>query len=120
MTKYTDVPPFEIPLSTAVLFGVLIIVVVSPYFIRSFPDIHPYALLHQSAISPIRNPTESAVYRSTLTPFTYPLIHGLNIREDHKIRDGDLRDIWALAKHAKIGCYNPSSVSIEYFDYGTL
>ncbi|KAJ8102629.1 hypothetical protein POJ06DRAFT_245168 [Lipomyces tetrasporus] len=109
-----DLPPL-----TNCLIGALLLVIAYRLVRQRYPDIHPFALYHQSSISPIRNSEESAVHRSTLTPFTYPLISGLNIREGHSFRDGDLRDIWNFAKKGKLGVFNKKSDVIEYHDYDT-
>lgn len=46
----------------------------------------------------IRNPKESAVYRSLHTPFGYPLVAGLGLPTEQKYstRHGDITDIWKL------------------------
>lgn len=49
-------------------------------------------------MSRIRNPGESAIYRSTSCMHGYPLA-GLRLPTEHKTRtrDGDMRDIWSQA-----------------------
>ncbi|KAK9366946.1 hypothetical protein V1509DRAFT_628464 [Lipomyces kononenkoae] len=109
-----DLPPITIGLASVV------VLILGYRLVRHrYPDVHPFALYHQSSISPVRNSEESAIYRSTLTPFTYPLISGLNIREGHSFRDGDLRDIWNFAKNGKLGVFNKKSNEIVYHDYDT-
>lgn len=72
------------------------------------PDTHPFLLARQSTAAPIRQPGESAVYRSLETPHGYPLRSGLGIKDDQASRwgggrDGDLRDIWKSAVGGYIG-----------------
>ncbi|TGZ77156.1 hypothetical protein EX30DRAFT_323949 [Ascodesmis nigricans] len=86
------------------LIALLIAVLVIPAVLSRDPDVHPFVLHRQSAISPVRNPKESAVYRSTDTPFGYPLVSGLGLPAAQKYasRTGDIRDIWKLAiEHGK-------------------
>ncbi|KAI4723104.1 acetyl-CoA synthetase-like protein [Aureobasidium sp. EXF-10727] len=66
------------------------------------PDTHPLLLARQAAASPVRQPRESAVYRSTEVPHGYALKTGLSVREPGAPkwtagRDGDLRDVWREA-----------------------
>ncbi|KAI5780825.1 hypothetical protein EDC01DRAFT_667362 [Geopyxis carbonaria] len=79
----------------ALLVGLLVI----PVVLGKDPDIHPFALLRQSSVAPVRNPKESAVYRSLHTPPGYPLVSGLGLpaKEKYSNRSGDIRDIWKLA-----------------------
>ncbi|KAF2841374.1 hypothetical protein M501DRAFT_1000561 [Patellaria atrata CBS 101060] len=63
------------------------------------PDTHPFLLLRQGQPSPVRQPGESAIYRSQHTPHGYPLQSGLNVKYPGEPRytngrTGDLRDIW--------------------------
>jgi hypothetical protein len=63
------------------------------------PDIHPMILCRQSYAGPVRNPGESAVYRSPEVAHGAPLKTGLSVKlpSDPPYtagRDGDLRDIW--------------------------
>jgi hypothetical protein len=63
------------------------------------PDTHPMILQRQTNASPVRNPGESAVYRSPDVPHGYPLRTGLNVKTPGAPaysggKDGDLRDIW--------------------------
>ncbi|KAK9476748.1 hypothetical protein V1514DRAFT_344383 [Lipomyces japonicus] len=111
MSTLADLPPI-----TAALLAITVSLIVLPYLRRRYPDLHPFALHHQSSVSPVRNPDESAVHRSVLTPFTYPLVSGLNIRDGHSFRDGDLRDIWHLAKQARLGYFSKSKAKIIYHD----
>ncbi|KAI5198128.1 acetyl-CoA synthetase-like protein [Aureobasidium subglaciale] len=73
------------------------------------PDTHPLLLARQAAASPVRQPRESAVYRSTEVPHGYGLKTGLSVRAPGAPKwtagkDGDLRDIWREAA-------NPSSTN---------
>lgn len=66
------------------------------------PDIHPFLLARQSTESPVRQPGESAPYRSLETPYGFPLRSGLNVRDPGTPkwsagRRGDLRDVWKTA-----------------------
>lgn len=66
------------------------------------PDLHPYLLARQASSSPVRNPGESAKYRSLETPYDFPLRSGLNVKDPDTPkwtsgRRGDLRDIWKTA-----------------------
>ena len=64
------------------------------------PDIHPFILARQSYADRVRNPGESAVYRSPDVHTGGGLRTGLDVKlkEDKPYtagRDGDLRYIWA-------------------------
>ena len=63
------------------------------------PDTHPMILLRQSSASLVRQPGESAIYRSPDTPHGFPLRTGLKVKPVGAppysgALDGDLRDIW--------------------------
>lgn len=60
------------------------------------PDIHPMLLQRSSIPAGIRQPGESAIYRSPHVPHGYPLQAGLSIpgQQRYERRDGDLRDVW--------------------------
>ena len=71
-----------------------------PLFLYTEPDTHPMLLARQSSNSYVRQPGESAIYRSLETPHGYPLKSGLNVKDPGAPkwtagRDGDLKDIWA-------------------------
>ncbi|KAL8873188.1 MAG: hypothetical protein Q9174_001309 [Haloplaca sp. 1 TL-2023] len=73
-----------------------------PLFFTKDPDTHPFLLARQSSPSYVRQPGESAVYRSLETPHSYPLKTGLNVKDSDAPRwaagkDGDLRDVWKKA-----------------------
>ena len=89
---------------STVLFTLLLLVLFSPLFFASEPDVHPFLLARQAAASPVRQPNESAVYRSLETPHGYPLRSGLGVKDANAPRwapgrDGDLRDVWREAEN---------------------
>ena len=80
-----------------ILLGVYLLY---PLFYYTEPDTHPMLLARQSSNSYVRQPGESAIYRSLETPHGYTLKSGLNVKDPGAPkwasgRDGDLRDIWA-------------------------
>lgn len=84
------------------------------YFVQS-PDTDPFILNVQAGISQLRHPGETAIYRSRITPFTGTLLSGLSIgKSAFSTRDGNLADIWELAKKASIGeCSYGASDSVN-------
>ncbi|KAI9712383.1 MAG: hypothetical protein M1820_001596 [Bogoriella megaspora] len=86
-----------------VIIGVVITIVLAyPLLTLRDPDIHPLVLARQATVAAVRQPGESAVYRSLETPHGYPLKTGLNVKDEGAPRwsigrDGDLRDIWRQA-----------------------
>ena len=87
---------------TTVLAVVLVTYLISPLFFSTEPDTHPFLLSRQSNASRVRQPGETAVYRSQDTPPGYPLRSGLNVKDPGAPkwsggRDGDLRDVWRRA-----------------------
>lgn len=79
-----------------------------PLFLYAEPDTHPMLLARQSSNSYVRQPGESAIYRSLETPHGYPLKSGLNVKDPGAPkwtagRDGDLTDIWAQALKGPTG-----------------
>ncbi|KAI4265212.1 MAG: hypothetical protein L6R38_009583 [Xanthoria sp. 2 TBL-2021] len=85
----------------------LVTYLVYPIFFTRDPDTHPLLLARQSSPSYVRQPGESAVYRSLETPLSYPLKSGLNVKEPGAPRwaagkDGDLRDVWRKAARGPI------------------
>ncbi|KAL8932327.1 MAG: hypothetical protein Q9216_006882 [Gyalolechia sp. 2 TL-2023] len=73
-----------------------------PVFFTPESDTHPFLLARQSSPSFVRQPRESAVYRSLETPHSFPLKSGLNVKDPGAPRwasgrDGDLRDVWKKA-----------------------
>lgn len=66
------------------------------------PDVHPMLLARQAQASAVRNPGESATYRSHSVPHGMPLISGLDVKDPgaskwSRGRNGDLRDVWRAA-----------------------
>ncbi|KAJ6197904.1 hypothetical protein J3E72DRAFT_216065 [Bipolaris maydis] len=62
-------------------------------------DTHPLLLARQAQASYVRQPGESAIFRSPETPHGYPLRTGLAVKAPGAPmysagKDGDLRDIW--------------------------
>ena len=87
---------------TTIIALVLALYLVSPLFLYTEPDFHPLLLVRQSAASYVRQPKESAIFRSLETPHSYPLKSGLNVKDAGQPkwtsgRDGDLRDVWKRA-----------------------
>jgi hypothetical protein len=87
---------------TTVLAAAVVIFVGYSLFSSTTPDVYPYLLARQSNEAPVRQPGESAVFRSLETPHWLPLRTGLNIRDPDIPkwaggRNGDLRDIWKAA-----------------------
>ena len=85
---------------TTLICIVLGLYLVYPLFYYTEPDTHPMLLARQSSNSYVRQPGESAIYRSLETPHGYSLKSGLNVKDPgapkwSSGRDGDLRDIWA-------------------------
>jgi len=65
-------------------------------------DTHPFLLHRQTNVSAVRQPGESAVYRSQNTLHGSPLISGLNVKAPGASKwsggkNGDLRDVWHRA-----------------------
>lgn len=84
---------------TTVIAVILAALVVYPLIFWHEPDTHPLLLARQAQPSPIRQPGESATYRSVEVPYGYPLKTGLNVKDAGAPKwtagkDGDLRDVW--------------------------
>ena len=87
---------------TSLIFTVLASFLTYQVATRQDSDTHPFLLARQSQASPVRQPGESAVYRSQGAPHGMPLNPGLNVKDPAaskwaRGRDGDLRDIWRQA-----------------------
>lgn len=87
---------------TTLIALVLAAYLISPLFLYTEPDVHPLLLARQSSASYVRQPRESATFRSLETPQGYPLKSGLNVKDAGQPkwtsgRDGDLRDVWKRA-----------------------
>lgn len=94
-------------LYTTLICGVLVLFIAYPLFYSREPDSHPFFLARQSSPSYVRQPGESATYRSLDTPHGYPLRSGLNVKDPEAPkwtsgRDGDLRDIWQQAANDSV------------------
>ena len=79
-----------------------------PLFFSQPPDTHPILLSRQSIASPVRQPGESAIYRSPETPHGYPLKSGLGVKDPGAPKwsagkNGDLRDVWRQTVRGAIG-----------------
>lgn len=88
--------------------GVIIIStnwVIKVLFVNPRVSLHPFALNHQSDISPVRKENETAVYRNVLTPNGFPLTTGLNLNIGYKIRSGNFGDIWNACMKISDGNY---------------
>lgn len=77
----------------------LLIVAAYPILASKEADTHPLLLSRQANVSAVRQPGESAVYRSIETPHGLHLRSGLNVKPKGAPKwsagkDGDLRDIW--------------------------
>lgn len=89
-------------LSTTIIATLLFFFLAYPWLTWKDPDTHPFLLARQTTAAPIRQPGESAVYRSIEVPYGYPLRSGLNVKDPgapkwSSGRNGDLRDIWTQA-----------------------
>jgi hypothetical protein len=84
---------------TTAIVIVIVTLLLYPLFASHQPDTHPILLSRQASISPVRQPGESAVYRSPETPDGYPLKTGLGVKKPGAPKwssgeNGDLRDVW--------------------------
>lgn len=89
-------------LSTTLIATLFFVLLAYPWLTWKDPDTHPFLLARQATASPVRQPGESAVYRSIEVPYGYPLRSGLNVKDPgapkwSSGRNGDLRDIWTQA-----------------------
>jgi hypothetical protein len=87
--------------STLIATLIAVFVTYSLFSIKD-PDVHPYLLARQATEAPVRQPGESAAFRSLETPHGFPLRTGLNVKDPNAPRwtggrNGDLRDIWRAA-----------------------
>jgi hypothetical protein len=89
-------------LSTTIIATFLFFYFAYPLLTWKDPDVHPFLLARQANASPIRQPGESAIYRSIEIPYGYPLRAGLGVKDPgapkwSSGRNGDIRDIWRQA-----------------------
>ncbi|KAF9891263.1 hypothetical protein FE257_004827 [Aspergillus nanangensis] len=94
--------------STTIIAGALVSFLVFLFVNSKDPDIHPFLLARQSTAFFVRQPGETAGYRSLETPHGFPLRAGLNVKEPGAPkwtsgRKGDLRDIWKTAVRGPVG-----------------
>ena len=87
---------------TIVIGLVIVSFLAYPLLTWKEPDTHPLVLARQATAAPVRQPRESAIYRSLETPYGFPLKTGLNVKDPGASRwssgrDGDLRDVWRQA-----------------------
>ncbi|KAI9878414.1 MAG: hypothetical protein M1830_000934 [Pleopsidium flavum] len=87
---------------TTIIALVIVTWVAYPLLTSKDPDTHPFLLARQSTASPVRQPGESAIYRSLEAPHGYPLRSGLSVKDKDAPkwssgRNGDLRDVWRQA-----------------------
>jgi hypothetical protein len=87
---------------TTIFATTLFIYLAYPWLTWRDPDTHPLLLARQASTSPVRQPKESAVYRSIEVPYGYPLRAGLGVKDPgapkwSSGRNGDLCDIWRTA-----------------------
>lgn len=115
-------------LYTTLIALALFAFVAYPLIFWTEPDTHPLLLARQAAASPVRQPRESAVYRSTEVPHGYALKTGLSVREPGAPKwtagkDGDLRDVWREAANSSTKATIKSihgKESISEHDFTTL
>lgn len=89
-------------LLTTIIATLFLVFLAYPWLTWKDPDTHPFLLARQATASPVRQPCESAVYRSVEVPYGYPLRSGLNVKDPgapkwSSGRNGDLRDVWVQA-----------------------
>ncbi|GAB1195703.1 hypothetical protein APSETT444_004966 [Aspergillus pseudonomiae] len=87
---------------TTLIAGTIVTFLIYSFATSKEPDIHPFLLARQSTAFPVRQPGESAAYRSLETPHGFPLRSGLNVKDPGAPkwtagRKGDLRDVWKTA-----------------------
>jgi hypothetical protein len=80
--EYLDMKLMEV-IESWNIYTTLLVILLASYLIYTVatsvdPDTHPMILLRQSSASLVRQPGESAVYRSPDTAHGYPLRTGLN------------------------------------------
>lgn len=93
--------------STIITTTIVVFLAYSLYSLAD-PDVHPYILARQATEAPIRQPGQSAAFRSLEVPHGFPLRSGLNVKDPDAPkwtggRNGDLRDIWRQAVRGSTG-----------------
>lgn len=93
---------------TTLIAGGIVAFLVFSFVTSKDSDIHPFLLARQSTAFPVRQPGETAQYRSLETPHGFPLRSGLNVKDPGAPRwtsgrKGDLRDIWKAAVRGAVG-----------------
>ncbi|QRG37430.1 hypothetical protein FDK38_001805 [Candidozyma auris] len=91
----------EDSLPTIILASLLGLFFVYKNYLAITRDVPPEYLSQQSVVDSIRNPGESAIYKSTKLDYSSGLRVGLAIRFNHyKIRNGNLNDMWEILMYA--------------------
>lgn len=85
----------------------LLIYLAYPWLTWRDPDTHPLLLARQASPSPVRQPGQTAIYRSIEVPYGYPLRAGLGVKDPgtpkwSSGRNGDIRDIWRQAARGPV------------------
>ncbi|CAL00278.1 putative uncharacterized protein YHR045W [Aspergillus awamori] len=93
---------------TTLIAGGIVAFLVFSFVTSKDSDIHPFLLARQSTAFPVRQPGETAQYRSLETPHGFPLRSGLNVKDPGAPRwtsgrKGDLRDVWKAAVRGAVG-----------------
>lgn len=94
-------------LTSTALAGLLALFTAYLVLSQTQPDTHPMLLARQAQPSPVRQPGQSAVYRSHTSPHGLDLNHGLNVKDPGANnwgpgRNGDLRDVWRRVVQGKV------------------
>lgn len=94
-------------LTSTALAGLLALFTAYLLLSQTQPDTHPMLLARQAQPSPVRQPGQSAVYRSHTSPHGMDLNHGLNVKDSGANkwgpgRNGDLRDVWRRVVQGKV------------------
>ena len=104
-------------LYSTILSIVLVSYLIYPLFSSTEPDTHPFLLARQATASRVRQPGETAIYRSPDRPYGYPLCSGLNVKSPgapkwSSGKDGDLRDVWRQATAGQPGSSEQASKQV--------
>ncbi|KAF3988720.1 hypothetical protein FT663_03215 [Candidozyma haemuli var. vulneris] len=91
----------EDSLFTIAIASVLAVLFLYKNYLSFTRDVPPEYLSEQSVVDTIRNPGESAIYKSTKLDYSSGLRVGFGIRFDHyKVRNGNLCDAWEIMMYA--------------------